>query len=213
MQADQTHILQLSATSSKSIPALYKEVTSTMSTAIRVELYLDVSEYAHSQRSNGKSQPLILVSELLLLLFQNVPNLKELCIEGYEMYCHSKDYMIFYEDNVYGLFYSFEGFVKKYTMTGETQPYFKSVENMEFKRCCMTEDDLKVVCSSIFPNLKSTYFSYSTPVRYKIREKYEDFLPNSEWDDKYDLYYLEEVLTNKNRPRYYNPSYNEAINQ
>lgn len=200
-EPEQGQTLKLSTNFEKSVYDLYQEVVSMTSPASRVELYIDMSELAATQRNKKKDHPLVFVSDILLALFQNVPNLKELSVEGYEMYCKTKKYMV-HQPSEYGLFYKFAEYVNEYVLTGETQTYFKSIEKMEFRKSAMPENDLKVLGSSIFPNLKSIYCFYCTPTINETRHKYEEFLPNITWDDKY----YEDDTTDKNELAYYNPA-------
>ena len=200
MEADQTHILRLSANSEKSISELYHEVLYKPSDATRVELYIDVTEYVYNQRNKTKDQPIFLVSDILLSIFQNIPNLKELYVEGYEMYCKSKKYMV-HTPSEYGLFCKFTEYMEEYVGTGQTHPMFESIEKMEFRKCCMNENDLKVLGSSIFSNLKKVYCFYCTPTDNETRHKYEDFLPNIDWDDKY----YEDEQNEKNTFSFFKP--------
>jgi len=146
-----------------------------------LELYIECREY----QDKTNLAPHIFFSDLLLLLLQNNRDLKKIKVEGYERYCYTKQYMR-HDPSEFGLFSKFTDLVEEYKETGQTQPYFVNLEEISFIDCNLNESDLRVLGSSLFPNLKKVYCFYCTPTDLNLRDKYMDFIPNIEWDDKYD---------------------------
>jgi len=179
----------------KQLNTASEEVTS-------LEIYTDCSEYPENKKS-----VYLFYSDLLLAILENNPNIKEISVEGYERYCISKQYMV-HTPSEFGLFYTFTALLESYQQTGETPPYLTNIERMNFKKCSLNENDLRVLGSSLFPNLKSVLCFYCTPTDILAREKYRDFIPFLEWDDKYE-YDIETGI--KNKDFYANPDPDQVI--
>jgi len=184
METTDSQILKINITGGKQSLSdeYYKHLSMKSDEITSLELYIDSCEY----EDKTKKKPLIFFSDLLLTIMQNNPNLKKIKVEGYERYCYTKQYMV-HEPSEFGLFYKFTDLVEKYKETGQIYPYFANLEEMNFHKCSLNESDLQVLGSSLFPNLKHVLCFYCTPTNYEIREKYRDFLPFIEWDDKYEF--------------------------
>jgi len=195
-------MFSLQINSSKSLSKANEELYSTTSDATRVEILISIDEcrtYIKPDPSGKQIYvPPLLFSDILLTLFEAFPSMKNLYIEGYQLYYQSHMYMV-HTPATHGIFHQFQTYLDEFRATGDVGPItqFQNIETMEFKRCLLNEHDLEVLGSSMFGKLQEVKITDCTPTDPDVREKYRDFIPNCDWDDKYCCFESERGLKNE----------------
>jgi len=188
---NQSNIFQLTISSDVKFEHLYKEISEMFISEETILLKIeDNREYPYDV-SNSTNPYRLTISDVFLALLEVTPNVRKIRIE--DNYCRHAEH----------IFEKFQDIAEDYQETGVlTMPSLGKIEEFEFIRNNLCEDDLKVLASGIFLNLKRVYCYYCPPYELRIRHLYEDFIPNIEWDDKY---YYESKTGMKNYYFYVKP--------